>query len=185
MCVDAGRSRAAPILSRAMTATSGNGVQVRGRVRLPVVATLIATAVLGGVSCSSSSDPAPSPGGTTSSPRVVPTAVSRDIREAWANAFTVGRPPAQRSRSIVKGNRLLPWLKRQQRSSTWAGTRALVQSIALTDANHATVGYRLVKGDRTIVSAGGAAVQVHGSWLVASSTVCALSIIRHDRAPGC
>lgn len=137
------------------------------------------------VACSSSSGSNTAPTGSPAPSVTVPAGVDRLIRASWATAFGVDRPAAARADVIQGGARFLPWLRGQNHSPTWVGTRAVVSSVALVDAEHATVGYRLVRGNRTIVSAGGAAVLVNGNWLVASSTVCSLSIIRGDRAPGC
>jgi len=122
---------------------------------------------------------------TSALPTAAPRPVDQAVRSAWSIAFDVRQPAVKRAGWIQNGPGLLTWLRRQPGSSAWRGTTADVSSVALTDPGHAIVSYRLVRAGVTLVSAGGAAIESHGRWLVARSTVCALSVLRHDRAPGC
>lgn len=122
---------------------------------------------------------------TTALPRPAPLSVQTPIRRAWMAAFDVALAPAVRGRYVEDGSRYGRWFATQSRSPAWRGTSVVVASVAVIDATHATVSYRLVRGGRTLVSAGGAAIRIGSSWVVAKSTLCALSILRKDRAPGC
>lgn len=95
------------------------------------------------------------------------------IRQHWSEFFDAGTALDERVRLLQGGDRLRMVLRHLSQQPAWRGLSAHVESVLLSDADHAVVAFSLARDGRTVLAhQHGQAVLVDGTWQVATPAFC-------------